>query len=95
MKNLTCVIAIFFAVCVLSSCATVFGGRVSAYQRTQPVTGQPPRQLRVVALVADIVFFWPGTIIDFATCAIYRPQAPAENTNTSPAVKTAETKASN
>jgi hypothetical protein len=26
-----------------------------------------------VALVADILLFWPGAIVDFATGAIYQP----------------------
>jgi hypothetical protein len=76
-------IAILLIACTLSftSCATVFGGHVNAYQRTKPKPGQQQRPLRVVAFVADLVLFWPGLIVDFATCAIYRPQphtAPAD-----------------
>jgi len=26
-----------------------------------------------IALIADIILFWPGTIVDFATGAIYKP----------------------
>jgi hypothetical protein len=52
----------------MSSCATVFGGPVSTE------AGQPQRDVRVGALVADILLFWPGTIVDFATGAIYKPQ---------------------
>lgn len=62
------------AVCFLSSCATVFGGRVTEAQRTKPVDGQPSRAIRPVALIADILLFWPGTIVDFATGAIYKPE---------------------
>ena len=58
----------------LSSCATIFGGPVSEYQRTKPAAGQPQRNVRVGALIADIVLFWPGAIVDFATGAIYKPQ---------------------
>lgn len=57
----------------MSSCATVFGGRVTEYQRTRPAPGQPQREVRVGALIADVVLFWPGVIVDFATGAIYRP----------------------
>jgi hypothetical protein len=57
----------------LSSCATVFGGAVSNCQKTKPAPGQPERSVRVVALVADILLFWPGAIVDFATGAIYKP----------------------
>jgi len=56
----------------MSSCATVFGGKITDYQKTKPAEGS--RDIRVGALVADILLFWPGTIIDFATGAIYQPE---------------------
>lgn len=34
----------------------------------------PQRDIRVGALIADILLFWPGTIVDFATGAIYKPE---------------------
>lgn len=58
----------------LSSCATLFGGSVTAAQRTKPAAGEPTRPVRVVALIADIILFWPSVIVDFATGAIYRPE---------------------
>jgi hypothetical protein len=58
---------------IFSSCATVFGGRVSDFQKTKPKEGEPARAVRGAALVADIILFWPGTIVDFATGAIYKP----------------------
>jgi hypothetical protein len=64
--------------CTLQSCATVFGGGVNSYQRTKPVPGQQQRPLRVGAFIADLVLFWPGLIVDFATCAIYKPNPPAD-----------------
>ncbi|MGN6179826.1 MAG: hypothetical protein ACTHNW_11635 [Mucilaginibacter sp.] len=74
MKKLKPAIAVLFIACTaFSSCATVFGGHVNEYQRTKPVAGQPTRQVRVGALIADILLFTPGIIIDFATCAIYKP----------------------
>jgi hypothetical protein len=66
----------FFAFAILasmSSCATVFGGRVTEYQRTKPAPGQPQREIRAGALIADVVLFWPGAVVDFITGAIYRP----------------------
>ncbi len=70
----------------LSSCATLFGGRVTAYQRTPPAPGQPSREIRVGALVADVLLFWPSLAVDFATGAIYKPAprvlAPAPPTAT-------------
>lgn len=84
--NFKGIVVMLLAVTILSSsCATVFGGRVNSYQRTKPKEGQAPRSLRPVALIADIIFFWPGLIIDFATAAIYKPNPPAEN---SPAAST-------
>lgn len=67
------VLALVVIAATLSSCATVFGGRVSACQKTKPTAGQPARSVRGVALVADILLFWPGAVVDFATGAIYRP----------------------
>lgn len=57
----------------VSSCATVFGGKVTECQRTKPGPDQPAREVRVGALIADILLFWPGAVIDFATGAIYKP----------------------
>ncbi|MCK8494970.1 MULTISPECIES: hypothetical protein [Spirosoma] len=61
------------SVATLTSCATVFGGPRTSYQVTKPRDGEPQREVRVGALIADIILFWPGTIVDFATGAIYRP----------------------
>jgi hypothetical protein len=57
----------------LSSCATVLGGPISSCQRTKPSPGKPNRAVRPVALIADIIIFWPFAIVDFATGAIYKP----------------------
>jgi len=65
--------ALFVIAATLSSCATVFGGTVSECQKTKPTAGEPARSVRGVALVADILLFWPGAIVDFATGAIYKP----------------------
>ena len=65
--------AALLIVASLSSCATVFGGKVSDCQKTKPEAGKPSRSIRVGALIADIFFFTPGIIIDFATGAIYKP----------------------
>ena len=65
--------AIILSASILSSCATVFGGKVSTCQRTKPAHGQPARAVRPVPLVANILLFWPGVIVDFATGAAYKP----------------------
>ena len=72
-KSLLQITAIVLIAASLSSCATVFGAKVSECQRTNPAAGQPARSIRGVALVADILLFWPGVIVDFATGAIYKP----------------------
>lgn len=59
----------------MSSCATVFGGRVTAAQKHKPQSGEPTRQVRVGALIADILLFPLVSIpVDFATGAIYKPK---------------------
>ena len=59
---------------MLTSCATIFGGPVTEYQKTKPGPGEQQRDVRVVALIADIVIFVPSLIVDFATGAIYKPR---------------------
>lgn len=67
------IFTISFASILLSSCATVLGGKVSECQRTKPRSGEPSRSVRAGALIADIILFWPGAIVDFVTGAIYKP----------------------
>jgi len=74
LKKLQRVIAVLFLSLMMTSCATVFGGKVTDYQKTKPAAGQQQRQVRVGALIADLLLFWPGAVIDFATGAIYKPQ---------------------
>lgn len=73
MKKLKTIIAIAFLSIMFTSCATVFGGPITTYQVTKPAPGEPQREIRVVALIANIVMFPAGLILDFATGAIYRP----------------------
>jgi len=72
-KSILKVSAILLIAVTLSSCATLFCGPVSECQRTRPAQGQPARQVRAGALILDIILFWPGAIVDFATSAIYQP----------------------
>lgn len=58
--------------CLSMGCATVLGGPVTANQKRKPGAGEPQRQVRAVWLIADIILFLPGTIVDFATGAIYK-----------------------
>ena len=74
MKKTIKTLSFILLVSMMSSCATVFGGKVTEYQRTKPGPGEPQRQVRVGALIADILLFWPGAIVDFATGAIYKPE---------------------
>ncbi|SHJ18185.1 hypothetical protein [Flavobacterium haoranii] len=70
MKNL---IVIGLVSIMLTSCATLFGGRVTEHQKTKPKAGEQQRKVRVGALIADILLFWPSLAVDFATGAIYKP----------------------
>lgn len=77
----------------LSSCATVFGGKVTQAQRTPPKAGEPTRPIRAVAMIANIVLFWPGLIVDFATGAIYKPEGNGvSSTTTTEAKETSKVK---
>ena len=76
------VVAILMGVVILmSSCATLTNrGPVTASQRTKPAKGEPKREIRTGALLADV--FLLGLIpllIDFGTHAIYK-KAPGEQT---------------
>ena len=70
MKKLVKSLSIGLLIVSMSSCATIFGGPVSEYQRTKPAPGEPQRAVRAGALIADILLFWPGAIVDFTTGAI-------------------------
>lgn len=56
-----------------TSCATLFGGKITECQKTKPAAGAPQRTLRIGALVADVLLFWPSLGVDFLTGAIYKP----------------------
>ena len=74
MKKITRFLFIIsISVITLSSCATVLGGKINECQKTKPESGKPSRTVRAGALIADILLFWPGAIVDFATGAIYKP----------------------
>lgn len=66
-------IMVITIISLLSSCATVFGGRITQAQRTRPAAGEPTRRIRAVPLIADIILFLPGLAVDFITGAIYKP----------------------
>ncbi|MCH7397342.1 hypothetical protein MM213_11810 [Belliella sp. R4-6] len=74
MKKIAKLLSIVLIMASMSSCATIFGGPVTEYQRTKPGPGEPQRQVRVGALIADLVLFAPSLIVDFATGAIYKPE---------------------
>lgn len=72
MKKIKLFALILLAV-LLTNCATVFGGQVTASQKRKPAPGEQQRQVRPWYMVADIILFLPGLIVDFATGAIYKP----------------------
>lgn len=53
---------------LLSSCATVLGGK----KTLKPNEDEPKRKVRWGYVVADVLLFPPGLIIDFAAGTIYR-----------------------
>jgi len=73
MKKIINLIACVALTVSFSSCATVLGGKVTRCQRIQPPAGQPAREVRAGALIADLLLFPPGIFIDFMTCAIFKP----------------------
>lgn len=73
MRKIKKFVALGFIVLMMSSCATLFGGKVTAHQKTKPGPGDQQRDVRVVPLIADIILFAPALIVDFATGAIYKP----------------------
>jgi len=73
MKKIPKFLTVITLSILLSGCATIFGGPVNTHQRTKPGPGEPQREVRVVALIADIIIFAPSLIVDFATAAIYKP----------------------
>lgn len=59
----------------LTSCATVFGGKVAESQKRRPAPGEPRREIKVGVLIADILLFPIVSLpVDFATGAIYKPK---------------------
>lgn len=58
----------------MKGCATILSEPVSQYQKTKPAPGQQQRDVRVLALIANILLFLTGTIVDFTTGAIYMPK---------------------
>jgi len=67
---------LFLLLIILPSCATVIyhSEGIGQCQKTKPAKGQPAREIRVLALVADILWCAPVFIpIDFITRAIYKP----------------------
>ncbi|WP_340065419.1 hypothetical protein [Ascidiimonas aurantiaca] len=72
MKRIRKFIPFLFLAIMLNSCATILGGPITANQKRKPGPGEPQREVRVGWLIADIILFVPGLIVDFATGAIYK-----------------------
>jgi predicted small secreted protein len=64
------VLALIVVSFMISSCATLFGGKISDCQRTKPKLGEASRKIRIVPLLLDGPW---GLAIDFMTGAIYKP----------------------
>ena len=48
------IIAIALVTIMMSGCATVFGGPITTQQKRKPAPGEQQRQIRVVALIAEL-----------------------------------------
>ena len=72
MKKIVRLLLIAFLALQMTGCATILGGPVTASQKQKPAPGQQQREVRVGWLIADIILFVPGLIVDFATGAIYK-----------------------
>ena len=70
-KTIFKMVIAFVILASMSSCATILAGPITNQQKMKPMSRH--REIRTGALIADILLFWPGAIIDFATGAIYRP----------------------
>jgi hypothetical protein len=57
----------------LSGCGAVFGGRLTDCQKNKPAPGQPRRQIRPAALIADIIWLIPALPVDLISGGIYMP----------------------
>lgn len=73
MKKFLFVVVACALLLTQTSCATIFGGKISDCQRTKPAAGKPARKIRPVALVLDVCTGLVWVAVDFATGAIYAP----------------------
>lgn len=77
MKKIIISIACMAILSTQFGCAVMFGGRIDDCQKKKPVAGQPKRDIRWAAFMADLIIYCPGLLLDFATGAIYVPCPPA------------------
>jgi hypothetical protein len=54
MKKCILSLCLLVVLIQVTSCATIIGGQVTESQRTKPLPGEPSRQIKVGALVADM-----------------------------------------
>ncbi len=93
MKKIATGILLIALTLNMTSCATIFGGRVTESQRTKPKEGEPSRKIRTYALLGDIIFWGgAGLIVDFATNAIYKPTDKSSNNSGSGSTTKSESK---
>lgn len=73
MKSKLFILGIGIAL-TFSSCATVFGGKVTTCQKTKPKVGEPQREIRWGSVAANLICGCPECIlVDLMTGAIYKP----------------------
>ena len=63
----------------LGSCASIFNGPYTEYQKIPPVVGEAPREVNWGALGFDFIIWGPlGVLVDFATGAAYHKMPKVE-----------------
>ena len=73
MKKLFSILVLTGILLTQTSCATIWGGKITVCQKTKPAPGKPKRQVRPVPLILDVCTGLVWLVIDFADGAIYKP----------------------
>lgn len=76
LRSIKFLLVVVVASMMLSSCATILGGRIDNCQSTPPRNSGKPRQIRVGWLILDVICGLIPVGVDFLTTAIYKPCTP-------------------
>jgi hypothetical protein len=86
LKKIIACLVLIVSIFYFSSCATIFGGPITTYQKTKPSPGEPKREIRPVPFILDIITLYGiiGLVVDFADGAIYKPNNNMNNNRSQP-----------